>query len=462
MNPANRTVIATSSLIAIFACFPALATSAAADCEPNWDPMAGQPGMADPTSHPDDWVQAMTVFDDGTGPALYAGGRFTTAGGEWVYYIARWDGEQWTSVGGGMSWSVDALAVFDDGSGPALYAGGSFDAAGDVDANHIARWDGEEWSPLGSGVDGNVRALAVYDDGSGPALYAGGHFETAGGQAAHHIAKWDGEEWSGIGGTDHHVFALTVYDFEDGEGEALYLSGRFGEAGGLPTSRIARWDGEEFSDLGGGVGSWTWDVQGFDDGSGPALYAAGDFNSVGDGVLADSIARWDGDGWSAVGDPENYQGGSKVLAVYDDGMGPALHNDGMQWDPDQEEWLRGPYRWDGEQWARLGDGVDGSGFVNIYALEVYDSGDGPALYTAGTFDTAGGEDASNIAAWQGCPSEAAPGDLTGDGVVGGADLGILLSEWGACADCDDCPADLTGDCAVGGADLGVLLSNWSG
>ncbi len=60
-----------------------------------------------------------------------------------------------------------------------------------------------------------------------------------------------------------------------------------------------------------------------------------------------------------------------------------------------------------------------------------------------------------------CPGEPTPGDLTGDGTVGGADLGILLSEWGPCDDCDDCPADLTGDCEVGGADLGVLLSNWT-
>ncbi len=58
--------------------------------------------------------------------------------------------------------------------------------------------------------------------------------------------------------------------------------------------------------------------------------------------------------------------------------------------------------------------------------------------------------------------ETLPGDLTGDGTVSGADLGILLSEWGACDDCGDCPADLTGDCEVGGADLGVLLSNWTG
>ncbi len=59
---------------------------------------------------------------------------------------------------------------------------------------------------------------------------------------------------------------------------------------------------------------------------------------------------------------------------------------------------------------------------------------------------------------QPCPD--CPGDLTGDGMVGGADLGVLLSEWGDCLDPDDCPADLDGDGAVGGADLGILLSAW--
>jgi hypothetical protein len=35
-------------------------------------------------------VYALTVFDDGTGPALYAGGEFTTAGGTPASYIAAW------------------------------------------------------------------------------------------------------------------------------------------------------------------------------------------------------------------------------------------------------------------------------------------------------------------------------------------------------------------------------------
>jgi hypothetical protein len=53
-----------------------------------------------------------------------------------------------------------------------------------------------------------------------------------------------------------------------------------------------------------------------------------------------------------------------------------------------------------------------------------------------------------------------PGDLNDDGVVDGADLLILLSQWGKCDDPNDCPADLNNDGTVDGADLLILLSNW--
>jgi hypothetical protein len=50
----------------------------------------------------------------------------------------------------------------------------------------------------------------------------------------------------------------------------------------------------------------------------------------------------------------------------------------------------------------------------------------------------------------------APSDLNGDGVVNGADLGILLGAWGSSGG----PADLNGDGTVDGADLGLLLGAW--
>ena len=53
---------------------------------------------------------------------------------------------------------------------------------------------------------------------------------------------------------------------------------------------------------------------------------------------------------------------------------------------------------------------------------------------------------------------ACPADLNGDRVVNGADLGIMLSSWGACG--SYCPADLNHDGVVDGADLGSLLAAW--
>ena len=48
------------------------------------------------------------------------------------------------------------------------------------------------------------------------------------------------------------------------------------------------------------------------------------------------------------------------------------------------------------------------------------------------------------------------GELNGDGYVDGADLGILLSNWGSDAEF----YDLNGDDTTDGKDIGILLANW--
>ncbi|MCH2161246.1 MAG: right-handed parallel beta-helix repeat-containing protein [Phycisphaerales bacterium] len=52
-----------------------------------------------------------------------------------------------------------------------------------------------------------------------------------------------------------------------------------------------------------------------------------------------------------------------------------------------------------------------------------------------------------------------PGDLNGDGEVGGADLGVMLALWGECLS-DPCDPDLNGDGFIDGGDLGLLLGYW--
>ena len=59
------------------------------------------------------------------------------------------------------------------------------------------------------------------------------------------------------------------------------------------------------------------------------------------------------------------------------------------------------------------------------------------------------------------PPASCLGDLNLDGVVNGADLGLLLGAWGACpGDVPGCLGDLNIDGVVNGADLGLLLGAW--
>ena len=268
-------------------------------------------------------VNTMAIFDeDGEGPlppVLFVGGRFQFAGGVSARALARWDGERWSEVGGSLATAVagtypnvNALAVYDDGRGPALYVAGSFAFAGGKECWNIARWDGREWEPVGPGFNATVESLQVFDEDSAgpkrPALFAGGQFNRVIGGAVGsllRIARWDGSEWTPVGGwrSDGVVRAMTVWD-EDGPGpkpKSLYAGGIFNRLPDLtPVRGLARWDGEKWHDVGGGVGgfgpgSGVNVLAAFDeDGPGPnpgGLYVGGAFYYAGE-VYSKHIARW--------------------------------------------------------------------------------------------------------------------------------------------------------------------------
>src|SRR5690606_32055566 len=164
-----------------------------------------------------------------------------------------------SEVGGGIATSVPstyptvkAMAVYDDGREPALYVGGAFSSAGGERANRLARWDGSGWEPVGGGLDGTVEALCVFDedgpDPHQPALFVGGQFSTAGGGQTQviRIARWDGSEWTPVGGWSNagSVLTMTVWD-QDGPGplkESLYIGGFFTRLpDGTLCNQLARW-----------------------------------------------------------------------------------------------------------------------------------------------------------------------------------------------------------------------------
>ena len=378
-------------------------------CQPNWLPTFGPTDV-------DGTINALTVFDDGSGPALYAGGSFASAGGS--SFIAKWDGTAWSALGSGVNAAVLALTVFDDGTGPALYAGGDFGSAGGVAARHIAKWNGVAWSALAVGVTGGaaptVNSLAVFDDGGGQALYVGGSFTTAGVVPASNVARWDGTSWSALGtGTDDAVLALAPFD--DGSGPALCAGGKFTLAGGVAMNRIGKWDGTTWSALGGGVtdggalGTFVQALAVFDDGGGPKLYAGGAYTKAA-GLTALHIARWNGSSWSALALGLNKQVWS--LTVFDDGSDPALFAGGS-FTFSGGTAASSIAKWNGTSWSPLGSGTD----TGVNALAVFDDGTGPDLFAGGSFTTSPAGD-GHLARWGGCSVPPTPWTDLGSGLAG--------------------------------------------
>jgi len=337
-------------------------------------------------------VNNMTVFDDGTGPALYLGGSFTSIDGVAVDHIARWDGQAWSSVGGGVSGTVNSLIVHDDGSGPALFVCGSFLLANGAPATRVAKWDGQTWSALGAGFTRTAVTLGSYDDGSGNRLYIGLDVR----EGATSLHTWDGAVWTpapgAIDGVNSGVGALQVHD--DGAGSRLFVGGWYSEINGIYTGPLMTLDAN---------GWLSVDIVGRDRevsalavedlGGGPQLLAGASADIV-DFVPLRGAGAWDGAQWSDVGGPFN--GEPKVFATYDDGSGPAVYVGGAFTEINGVP-ANHIAKWNGSSWTPLGSGVDGV----VRALAVYDAGAGPQLFAGGGFTVAGGLPANRIASWDG-------------------------------------------------------------
>ena len=244
-------------------------------------------------------VNAMAVF----GGSLYVGGSFTAAGGLPANYVARWNGAAWSALGTGIApvagGTVNALIVFDPGTGPALHAGGVFANAGGNAVINVARWSGTAWSAAGDGLNGPVDAFAAFDDGAGVKLHAGGLFATTGGGATvNNVAKLSGTTWAALGaGTAGEVYALGVYGAGNG---LLYAGGAFTSAGGNGAlAQLARWNGSAWSSAGASPGAAVRALASVTDLAGTFLYAGGDFTAIG-GIAASHVARYDGTTWAAM------------------------------------------------------------------------------------------------------------------------------------------------------------------
>jgi hypothetical protein len=243
---------------------------------------------------------------------LYVGGTFTNAGGNPnADFLAVWDGNNWApfcSPAPAFGGSVAALQII----GSTLYVGGSFQrGAGIPSANYLLACDlntGVARSIVGgvNDISGGVYALTRDDKGT---LYAGGQFiNMAGIPAADHVAAYDGT-WhamgtgpsTGGGAVDDYVRSLAS------NGTDVYIGTDSVNVAGIPQAdHVARWNGSAWSALGAnaaGTDGWlpTTAFVNAIAAKGSQVVVTGSFQNAGGNPLADNIANWDGNAWSALG-----------------------------------------------------------------------------------------------------------------------------------------------------------------
>lgn len=365
-------------------------------------------GFADGT------VRALATYDAGDGPALFVGGVFDSVAGRASPALVRWDGTDWLapmpSLRAPDFASVSSMLGFDDGSGPALYVGGKFRQAGNqAGAMNVARWDGTRWRTVGEGFNEEVHALVVHDDGDGPRLYAGGEFTRSGNRPVGGVARWSGTRWEPLGppdaeGVDREVRALASWRGD------LYVGGRFAEAGGHPASNMARWDGQAWTTLGAGLDNPVNALATFEERGESALFATGEFRFSG-ATRAEGIARWDGSTWSDMDD--GLAGEGNALLVYDDGTGPGLYVAGpfARVGPiDDRIPAAGLAEWIANGWRGVTTSVTGE----IFALAEHRGPAGPSLFIGGRFGMVDSVLSSRLAELPACP-DPCPADFDGDG-----------------------------------------------
>lgn len=249
-------------------------------------------------------VRALTALPDGD---LIAGGEFFTAGGVEAHKVARWDGERWHAMGaglpggsGGFEFPTAAVYAFVTTPRGELMAGGNFFLeGGGTSLRNLATWDGDTWQPLSERIDQQisfaVQCMSIVPGGD---LIVGGYIFGAGTVETQGIARWDGAEWSAMGS------GLTISSFGfggpfamvNGPSGELVVGGDFhvDQPAGERIRWLTQWDGAEWRPLGEGVNDWVFALLPRPDGG---VIVGGWFDAAG-GQPAPGLARWDGEQWS--------------------------------------------------------------------------------------------------------------------------------------------------------------------
>lgn len=230
----------------------------------------------------------------------------------------------------------------------------------------------QNWSTLGLGTNQAVTSLSIDDNETN--LFVGGHFDNAGVVVASKLANWDGGNWTDLGADlDYPVHATAYIDSK------LYVGGEFLNASGSTATRIAVLDNGTWTTLGNGLQASVNTIISFNN----EIYA---------GTLT-GLYKWNGSTWvdmslsgnpyAIVTDMAIFQGELIVVGAFAQAGGTTVN---------------GLAKWNGTAWSSIGSGANNL----IDDIQIWNN----ELYIGGLFTSINGIAASGLAKWDGSAIQA--------------------------------------------------------
>lgn len=268
----------------------------------------------------------------------------------------------------------------------------------------LACWNGSEWVGLlnySENTSGFMAAIHAHMD----QIFVAGPSNLMAGVSIDNVAAWNGTEWINPGGTSGGTFDKLITYNDTLLGGGPFISGN---DQGEQASGILYWDEDTtWHEFHGGVNGnvFTMTVDEVEN----DLYVGGFFNSVGEGVQAHSVARWDGEEWSAIEEGVTFDDNILSMAMYRNQLYIGGIFDSITRGEETIE-VRSVLYFDGAQWQTMDGGMEGG----VRDMMVYED----ELYMVGSIFSVGQDDipVNNIVKWYVHP----------DSVVWGVDESSML------------------------------------
>lgn len=340
------------------------------------------------------------LYTDSINSSLLFTGRFVEINDNPYFGVAELKTDSFYQLGCGINWNcvipyniniVYGSSIINYNS--EIYVTGNFNKVGNIPAKSIGKWDGQNWASLGSGLSTNSAS-----NGTGNILkeienelYLGGSFDSAFGMSAHSLVKYDGLTWSPVFnipefstiGSANNIYQVVKYQ------DKLYVGGQF--YSGFPITTInalAVYNDTNWVKVGTGIPNPNDVVYDMVVYKGELIVGGSFTKQTHPQNPGNCIAAWDGSNWHSLGDAsQNYGLGGPNASV----SRMIVHNDYLyvcgRFSTAGGNPVTSVARWDGTNWCALATGFTGFATEIVYSLAFY----GDTLFAVGEFSNYAGD-----------------------------------------------------------------------